>query len=61
MLYRIGIRICVYLLCGDRETHFDIALFHVPGGVDGAFFMATDYVTTPLLPMGSSIRNRMLE
>ena len=36
---------------------FDMALFHVlAGGVMlGAFFMATDYVTTPLLPMGKVV------
>ncbi len=36
---------------------FNMALFHVlAGGVMlGAFFMATDYVTTPLLPMGKVI------
>ncbi|MFR8853992.1 MAG: RnfABCDGE type electron transport complex subunit D [Oscillospiraceae bacterium] len=34
-----------------------MALFHVlAGGVMlGAFFMATDYVTTPLLPMGKVV------
>ena len=36
---------------------FDMAIFHVlAGGVMlGAFFMATDYVTSPLLPMGKVI------
>ena len=33
-----------------------MAIFHVLAGVMlGAFFMATDYVTTPLLPMGKVI------
>lgn len=36
---------------------FNMAIFHVlAGGVMlGAFFMATDYVTTPLLPMGKVV------
>lgn len=36
---------------------FDMAIFHImAGGVMlGAFFMATDYVTTPLLPLGKVI------
>ena len=36
---------------------FDMALFHVLAGglMLGAFFMATDYVTTPLLPMGKVV------
>ena len=35
----------------------EMAIFHIfAGGVMlGAFFMATDYVTTPLLPMGKVI------
>jgi electron transport complex protein RnfD len=36
---------------------FNVALFHIlaGGAMLGAFFMATDYVTTPKLPIGKLI------
>ncbi|MCI8349117.1 MAG: RnfABCDGE type electron transport complex subunit D [Firmicutes bacterium] len=45
-----------YSVTGDGNA-LDMAIFHIlAGGVMlGAFFMATDYVTTPLLPMGKVI------
>ncbi|MCI6011642.1 MAG: RnfABCDGE type electron transport complex subunit D [Firmicutes bacterium] len=45
-----------YAATGDGSA-LNMAIFHVlAGGVMlGAFFMATDYVTTPLLPMGKVI------
>ncbi len=45
-----------YSVTGDGNA-LDMAVFHIlAGGVMlGAFFMATDYVTTPLLPMGKVI------
>ena len=45
-----------YAATGDGNA-FHMAVFHVlAGGVMlGAFFMATDYVTTPILPMGKVI------
>lgn len=45
-----------YSVTGDGNA-LDMAILHIlAGGVMlGAFFMATDYVTTPLLPMGKVI------
>ena len=45
-----------YAATGDGNA-LQMAVFHVlAGGVMlGAFFMATDYVTTPILPMGKVI------
>lgn len=45
-----------YAATGEGDS-LQLAIFHVlAGGVMlGAFFMATDYVTTPLLPMGKVI------
>lgn len=45
-----------YTVTGTGDA-FEMAVFHIlAGGVMlGAFFMATDYVTSPLLPMGKVI------
>ena len=45
-----------YAATGDGNA-LQMAIFHIcAGGVMlGAFFMATDYVTSPLLPMGKVI------
>jgi len=45
-----------YSVTGDANA-FEMAIFHIlAGGVMlGAIFMATDYVTSPLLPMGKVI------
>lgn len=47
----------VFLFALATSGSFDMAIFHVfAGGVMlGAFFMATDYVTTPMLPIGKII------
>ena len=47
----------VYYSVAGTGDAFEMAVFHIlAGGVMlGAFFMATDYVTSPLLPMGKVI------
>ena len=47
----------VYYTVAGTGDAFEMAVFHIlAGGVMlGAFFMATDYVTSPLLPMGKVI------
>ena len=47
----------VYYAATGTGDAFEMAVFHIlAGGVMlGAFFMATDYVTSPLLPMGKVI------
>jgi len=47
----------VYYSVTGTGSAFEMAVFHIlAGGVMlGAFFMATDYVTSPLLPMGKVI------
>lgn len=46
-----------YAAVGGEVGALDMALFHIfAGGVMlGAFFMATDYVTTPIMPLGKVI------
>lgn len=47
----------IYYLATGSQDVLQMAIFHVlAGGVMlGAFFMATDYVTTPILPLGRVI------
>ena len=49
--------IIYYTIVGGDASALNMAIFHVfAGGVMiGAFFMATDYVTTPILPLGKII------
>lgn len=51
------IALIYYGVVGGEYSAFHMAIFHVcAGGVMlGAFFMATDYVTSPIMPLGKII------
>lgn len=51
------IALIYYSIAGGPASAFHMAIFHIcAGGVMlGAFFMATDYVTSPIMPLGKVI------
>ena len=55
--YIASFAVFILLFGGQNSTDINFVLTHVLGGglIFGAFFMATDYVTSPITPMGQII------